>query len=261
MKNIFSLLFFVLISMICDCQDLSLYQKKWLVQGGDTMPYRILLPENYDSSKKYPLVFFLHGAGERGNDNEAQLVHGGKLFLKEEVRKNFPAIVIFPQCAQESYWSNVLRSFDSTRTIKHYFLPGGEATNAMKLLQSLLKFILQGYPIRTEQVYVGGLSMGGMGTFELVRRCPGIFAAAFPICGGAAVETVTTMDKISWWIFHGGKDDIVSPLFSARMAQALQQSKVDVKYTVYPEANHNSWDAAFSEPELFTWLFAQKRKP
>ena len=88
-------------------QDLNLYERHIYISGGDTLPYRLLLPENYDVSKKYPLIFFLHGAGERGNDNEKQLVHGAKMFLKEDVIKKFPAIIVFPQCPQNSFWSNV----------------------------------------------------------------------------------------------------------------------------------------------------------
>src|SRR5687767_7813146 len=95
-------------------QNLDLYEKHWYLQGGDSLPYRLLLPENYDSAKKYPLVFFMHGAGERGNDNEKQLVHGAKLFLQEDNRKTYPAIVVFPQCPVNSFWSNVDFKGDST---------------------------------------------------------------------------------------------------------------------------------------------------
>ena len=88
-------------------QDLSLFQKKWYVQNNDTLPYRILLPQNFNPSEKYPLVLFLHGAGERGSDNEKQLIHGAKLFANDSIRQQFPAIVVFPQCAENSYCCNV----------------------------------------------------------------------------------------------------------------------------------------------------------
>ena len=103
MKRIICLFVLLISAFSLKAQDLSLYQKKWMVQNGDTLPYRILLPEGYDSTQKYPVIFFLHGAGERGRDNEKQLVHGGKLFLKEEVRKNYKAIVVFPQCPTNNY--------------------------------------------------------------------------------------------------------------------------------------------------------------
>ena len=239
-------------------QNLSQYEKHWFVQNGDTLPYRLLLPENYDASKKYPLVFFLHGAGERGNDNEKQLVHGAKLFLKEDVRKNFPAIIVFPQCATNSFWSNVDFKMESgKRTFS--FQEAGEPTIAMRLAQELLKSIVKSYKIAKKQIYVGGLSMGGMGTFEIVRRNPKLFAAAFPICGGANVATASSLKKTKWWVFHGGKDDVVPPNLSEDMVEAIKKQKGKVKFTLYPNANHNSWDPAFAEPELLTWLFAQRQ--
>lgn len=239
-------------------QDLKQYEKHWYVSKGDTMPYRVLLPEGYDASKTYPLIYFLHGSGERGNDNEKQLVHGAKLFLKEEVRKNFPAIVVFPQCPEESYWSNVIRR-DTGGYREYNFIPGGKPTIAMSMAQKLLKDLLEKYPISKSQVYVGGLSMGGMGTFEIVRRNPKLFAAAFPICGGAAPATASKLKGVHWWVFHGAKDNVVVISHSEKMVEALKRVDAMVKFTVYPEANHNSWDAAFAEPELLPWLFSHKK--
>ena len=95
-------------------EDLSLYQKKYFILNNDTLPYRLLLPKDYDVNKKYPLILFLHGAGERGNDNEKELVHGADLFLRDSIRQNYPAIIVFPQCPEESFWSNVKR--DVTKT-------------------------------------------------------------------------------------------------------------------------------------------------
>ncbi len=246
-------------NIICLAQDLSLYQKKWMVQNGDTLPYRILLPKDYDSTKFYPLIFFLHGAGERGRDNEKQLTHGAKLFLKEEVRENYKAIVIIPQCPINNYWGNMLRIHGENEIRSFYFLEDGPPGRYMVLLQQLVTFVIDKYPVQKKQVYVGGLSMGGMGTFELVRRMPKIFSAAFPICGGANSATAKKMKKVSWWIFHGAKDDVVSPLHSKVMYEALQKQKADVKYTLYPNANHNSWDNAFAEPELMSWLFSKHK--
>ena len=104
-----------------------------------------------------------------------------------------------------------------------------------------------------------GLSMGGMGTFELVRRKPGVFAAAIPICGGANPATAKQLRKTTWWVFHGAKDDVVLPGFSENMVAALKKAKANVQFTLYPNANHNSWDPAFAEPNLLRWLFAQKK--
>ena len=223
MKKLLFLVFVGFVNLV-QAQDLSLYEKKLYINGSDTMPYRLLLPDNYDASKKYPLIFFLHGAGERGNDNEKQLVHGAKLFLKNEIRKNFPAIIVFPQCAANSFWSNVDFKMDNgKRTFS--FQEAGEPTIAMKLAQELLMNIMKAYPVVKKQVYVGGLSMGGMGTFEIVSRNPKLFAAAIPICGGGNTSTASSLKKTKWWVFHGGKDDVVPPKLSEDMVNALKNSK------------------------------------
>ena len=240
-------------------QDFNLYQKRWMVQGGDTLPYRVLYPLNYDSTKNYPVLFFLHGAGERGSDNEKQLTHGAKLFLQEDLRARFPAFVVFPQCAVTSYWSNVLRMHDAENRRSFYFLEDGTPTKAMVLLQQLVIYFLKEYPVKKQQIYVGGLSMGGMGTFELVRRSPSVFAAAFPICGGAHPNSAEKLKGVQWWIFHGLKDDVVDAEFSKVMAQSLKRKGVNAKLTLYPNANHNSWDAAFAEKDLLPWLFSKSK--
>lgn len=163
-------------------QDISAYEKHWYISGNDTLPYRVLLPKNYSPAKKYPLLLFLHGAGERGNDNELQLVHGAKLFLREDVRENYPAIIVFPQCPFNSFWSNVqFKMNEQTGRRDFYFPAEGPPSTAMRVLLELVRALPGKYKLKDKQVYVGGLSMGGMGTFEIVRRSPGVFAAAFPI--------------------------------------------------------------------------------
>ncbi len=259
MKRLLLLLFVASFAPVLHAQDTDLFEKKWLVQGADTLPYRVLLPKDYDSTKKYPVVFFLHGAGERGRDNQKQLVHGSKLFLKDETRDNYKAIVIFPQCPATDYWSNVLRLHDDKGKRNFEFLADGNPTGAMTLLQELVKYVLQQYPVNNKQIYAAGLSMGGMGTFELVRRMPGTFAAAIPICGGANTATAKQLKKTKWWVFHGGKDDVVPPHHSENMVAALKKAGATVKFTLFPNANHNSWDPAFAEPALLSWLFSQHK--
>ncbi|MFT3682203.1 MAG: alpha/beta hydrolase-fold protein [Ferruginibacter sp.] len=259
-KIIFAVLFIQSFAMSVQGQDLSLYQKKWFIKDNDTLPYRLLLPLNYDASKKYPLILFLHGAGERGSDNELQLVHGSGLFLRDSVRQKYPAIVVMPQCALNSFWSNVQFKMDSTGFREFIFREGGDPTKSMELLLQLFKKIVKEYPVDKKQLYVGGLSMGGMGTFEMVRRNPGVFAAAFPICGGGATGTAAKMKDVNWWIFHGDADAVVPPKLSQEMVDALKAAGAPVKFTLYPGVNHNSWDNAFVEPDLVPWLFSNKRK-
>jgi predicted peptidase len=259
-KRSFALLVFFSLFFQSYAQDLSLYEKHSLSSVEFNMPYRVLLPENYDANKKYPLVYFLHGYGERGNDNEKQLIHGAKLFLREDVRRDFPAIVVFPQCSEDSYWSNSVAVVTPNGPKSYYFQQEGTATKAMQQAELLLEILLETYPVDLSRVYIGGLSMGGMGTFEMVRRHPDLFAAALPICGGGNLKTVDFLKNVNWWIFHGAKDNVVPPHFSSDMADALKKAGANVKFSLYPEANHNSWDPAFAEEELLPWLFSNKKK-
>lgn len=240
--------------------NMGAYEKKWFVSGSDTLPYRLLLPKNYDSTKTYPFILFLHGAGERGSNNEAQLLHGGSLFLKDSIRDKYQAIVAFPQCPENSYWSNVKITEDNGKRTFN-FQPDGEPTTGMSLAMGLTKKILADYPVKKDQVYVMGLSMGGMGTFEIVRRMPATFAAAVPICGGADTTTGKALRKTAWWIFHGAKDDVVPPHFSEDMVKELYKYyDVDMDFTMYSNSKHDSWTMAFKEPELMPWLFSKKLK-
>ena len=258
-QTLLHLLIFLLAPAVASSQDAA-YEKKMLKEDGDTLPYRILFPKNFDPTKKYPLVLFLHGAGERGNNNESQLVHGSKLFARDSIREKFPAIVVFPQCPANSYWSNVNITFDSVARKRRFnFNMNDKPTKAMDLLLELLEELEENYKINPKQRYIGGLSMGGMGTFELVRRKPKYFVAAFAICGGADPATAKKIKKLSWWIFHGAKDDVVPPEASQQMVEALKKEGADVKFTLYPNANHNSWDPAFAEQDLLPWLFSHKK--
>ncbi len=259
MKKIFLSFSLIILALSATAQDLALYEKHIFIKGKDTLLYRLLMPTNFDASKQYPLILFLHGAGERGNDNEKQLVHGSKLFLREDIRDNFPAIIVFPQCPENSFWSNVGFKQGEGGKREFVFRATGEPTKAMALTQELLYWMLQKFPVKKRQVYVGGLSMGGMGTFEIVRRNPDLFAAAIPICGGGEPSTAQQMKKVKWWVFHGAKDNVVPPEYSEKMVEALKDAKASVKFTLYPEANHNSWDPAFSETELLPWLFSVRR--
>lgn len=254
------LISFALVFSTARTQDTTLYEKALFIQDNDTMPYRILLPIDYDIAKTYPLVYVLHGAGERGNDNKAQLVHGSGLFLRDSIRTNFPAIVVFPQCPANSFWANIDVKTDSSGNRIFGFREDGKPTVAMDMAQQLLKRIMNDYPVNKNQVYVGGLSMGGMGTFEIVRRNPKLFAAAFPICGGAAPATAKKLTNTSWWVFHGDADPVVPLAYSTVMVNALTAENADVKFSVYPGVGHDSWNNAFAEPTLLPWLFSHVKQ-
>lgn len=252
------LLLLVCCSFAVAAQDLSMYQKKEFTSPeGDTLKYRILFPEDYDGRKKFPLILVLHGAGERGSDNEKQLVHGSKLFLDPAVRKRFPAIVVFPQCPAESYWSSV--KIDRNQTpLELDFDYTRPATEPLTLSIKLVEDLIRTERVDARCVYITGLSMGGMGTFEAVHRNPGLFAAALPICGGGDTENYRQVDT-PFWVFHGDADAVVDVKYSRTMVDRLKELKVKVRYTEYPGVNHNSWDNAFAERRYLKWMFGKRR--
>ena len=258
MKRILFFSVFTFFSLQLCAQDKSLFNYQTYYEGTDSMPYRILLPKNYDYKKTYPFLYFLHGRGESGTNNEGQLTHGAKMFLTDDFRNNYEAIIVFPQCPKTDYWSNVNIVENDKGKRSFTFDVEGTPNKAMAMAINLLLRLLAQYPDKSDEVYVGGLSMGGMGTYEIVRRMPNIFAKAFAICGGANPLSAPQMTATDWWLFHGEKDDVVNPQFTKDMYVALKAAGAKVKLTLYPNANHNSWDPAFAEEDLIPWLFGGK---
>ncbi|WP_296619475.1 prolyl oligopeptidase family serine peptidase [Marivirga sp.] len=257
LKYIFLVLFVA--PMVLKAQDKSAFDKEVFIENGDSLNYRILYPKNFDSNKEYPLVLFLHGAGERGNDNEKQLLHGSDLFLNEENRAKFPAIVVFPQCPKNEYWAKA--DIDRSKSGNVFkFDYSGEPNPALKKVISLLDSLQSHKNVNADKIYLGGLSMGGMGTFEMLHRKPDTFAAAIAICGAGDSSSVKNYaQKVNLWVFHGAKDNVVLPKYSKEMVIALKEAEANVEFTLYPHANHNSWDPAFAEPELLSWLFSNSK--
>ena len=192
--------------------------------------YLVYLPKGYNNDdNKWPLVLFLHGAGERGDSLKFVKRNGPPMLIEEG--KDFPFILISPQC------------------------PSGQRWDVLSL-ETLLDEVENIYRVDTERVYVTGLSMGGEGTWKLIMAEPERFAAAAPVCGrtGSAYLDACRLINLPIWIFHGAMDDIVSLDESVRMVKALDACGNDVKFTVYPKANHNAWDETYNNEELYKWL-------
>ena len=239
-------------------QDTTLFKRVVFSKNGDTLLSRVLYPKNFDSTKTYPILFFLHGSGERGSDNKSQLVHGSEQFLKDSVRNAFPSIVIFPQCPANDSWSDVdIVTENGKRTF--HFKKAGKPTKPMHALLAVVKDFLNRDYVDKNRVYVGGLSMGGIGTYEMLRRKRHTFAAAFAICGGDNLANVKKYKHVPLWIFHGAKDGTVDPAFSIAIADRLKTLGDEVKLTIYPNAGHNSWDDAFAESTFLPWLYSHKK--
>lgn len=218
------------------------YQKKVYADGKNRrLPYRLLEPFGYDKKKTYPLVLFLHGAGERGTDNEKQLWAARDLATPRP-RKDYPCFVAAPQCPGSSvleYWN---------------------ATVDSGLVMGLIKELESQYSIDSKRIYITGLSDGGWGVFALLAKYPNRFAAAVPICGGGEPDTAAKFARTPIWVFHGAKDQVEPVKSSRALVAALKQAGGSPKYTEYPNRGHNSWDPAYRDPKLFEWMFSQKRE-
>ena len=200
--------------------------------------YLLYIPEIYPKSRKrWPLVLFLHGAGERGNDLEKVKMHGPpKLVAKEG--KEFPFILVSPQCPTGGWWSG---------------------DREITALNALLDDIVARYRVDVDRIYVTGLSMGGFGAWRLALDYPDRFAAIAPICGGGDPARAERIKHLPVWVFHGAKDNTVPLRASEAMVAALKKAGGNVRFTVYPDAGHDSWTETYNNPELYKWLLKQKR--
>lgn len=226
---------------------------KFVSEKGDTLNYRFLFPDS-DTLRKYPLVIFLHGSGERGNDNEAQLKWGVMNFASDENMVLHPALVIAPQCPEKSSWSNV--SFKRGSTELHL---QPNPARPMELVIELIHKLIKTMPVDTNRIYITGLSMGGFGTYDAIERYPHLFAAAVPVCGGGDTSKVASIAHLPIWIFHGSEDPAVNPVFSLDMLSALTHAGAHPGFTQYPETGHFSWLGAYRDAAMFEWLFRQHK--
>jgi predicted peptidase len=217
-----------------DWQDL--LEKRTFTEGKNKLPYRLLKPDDYDPKKSYPLVVFLHGAGERGDNNTAQLVHGVAEFAKPANRKKYPCFLIAPQCPARGMW-----------------------VKTGQIVLDLIAAIQKEFSIDKKRIYLTGLSMGGYGTWDLLARRPDLFAAGIPICGGGDEKNAKKLAKIAIWAFHGDKDVAVKVERSRNMIEAIKKAGGSPKYTEYKGVGHNSWTRTYSDPKVMEWLFEQKK--
>lgn len=223
--------------------------EKYVNTDGDTLNYRQLISD-YDPVSKYPLVIFLHGSGERGDDNIAQLKWGVQNFASDQNMKMHPSIVIAPQCPKDMQWGNFSREDMSLQPTP---------SKPMKLLMELINHSIENLPVDTNRIYITGLSMGGYGTFDAILRYPNLFAAAVPVCGGGDVSKSELISHIPIWIFHGALDGAVDPVLSQNMVEALTKAGGHPGYTQYPETGHFSWIAAYSDTMMMEWLYSQRK--
>jgi predicted peptidase len=220
--------------------------------AGRSLPYRLFVPDDYDPQQAYPLILFLHGAGERGSDNEAQLRYPEVLRLMADGAR--PCFFVAPQCPRRQKWVDA--PWDFRRPLK---MPR-EPSAPMRLAVELLAVLEGEYRIDPRRRYVTGLSMGGFGAFDLLARRPHHFAAAVAVCGGIDESLAERIAHVPTWLFHGGRDCTVPVACSRTAVKALQAAGGEPKYTEYAEMDHDVWRRAYIEPELGDWLFRQRRR-
>ncbi len=214
---------------------MGLKSKKWQKEVCRTVEFSYLLylpPGAEQGTKKWPLVIFLHGVGERGNNLELVKRHGPPKLIEEG--QKFPFILVAPQCPADRWWN-------------------------VEDLDAWLLGLLKELPVDANRVYLTGLSMGGFGTFEWATKHPERFAAIAPICGGGEPFLASRLKNVPAWIFHGAKDPVVPLKRSQEMVEAIKKAGGIVKFTVYPEAGHDSWTATYANPQLYQWLLAQRK--
>ena len=243
-------------------QDFSAYEKNTFSQGHSALQYRLLLPAA-GLSGKYPLIIFLHGAFEKGDDNEKQLSIGGHFFLRDSIRKNYPAYILFPQCPEDDSWAYFENKIDFTTgfATDWNFPFRKEPTPVISVLKKLIDSLAASGKIAADKIYIAGLSQGGMGVLDMCARYPETFAAAISICGaGEPMSARLFARKVAVWLFHGDKDPVVPVDFARDFYKRLKRLNASVRYSEYKGVEHNCWANAFAEPELMSWLFGQTRK-
>ena len=196
-------------------------------------PYLLYLPEDYgEAEKKWPVIIFLHGMGERGDNLESVKKHGPPKIL--ENRTDFPFVVISPQCPDDRWWQT-----DD--------------------LAVFIDRVLAGLSIDEDRVYLTGLSMGGFATWQLAAEHPEKFAAIAPICGGGEPAMARYLQRMPIWAFHGAKDSVVPVERTKQMVEAVQERGGNPKLTIYPDADHDSWTETYENPDLYDWFLSNSR--
>ena len=240
---------FVFLLGICGTSERSMATGEQTQNGGQSeqtfekeiaktvcLRYLLYLPKGYgeDKDKRWPLILFLHGAGERGSNLDAVKTHGPPKLVEQG--KDFPFVIVSPQCPSETWW-----------------------TERLDALTAMLDDVESKYAVDHNRVYLTGLSMGGFGSWSLACEYPDRFAAVVPICGGGDPRDVGRIRDIPIWVFHGGKDPTVPVQRSREMVDALRKMGGRVRYTEYPDVGHGSWVPAYATEELYEWMLQQRR--
>ena len=225
-----------------------------VTEAGEAVEFRsqLLAPPAIEPGRRYPLVVFLHGAGERGRDNEKQLKYLPTWMAEPALRERHPCFLLAPQCREDERWVDISWA-DKKST------PQGPPTTDMLAVIAALNAVITAEPVDPGRIYLTGLSMGGYGSWDLAARQPERFAALLPICGGGDEATAPRLAKLPIWCFHGDADKVVPVERSRTMIAAVRAAGGDPKYSELPGVGHDSWTPAYRDPAVLDWLFAQAK--
>ncbi len=233
-------------------------ERELILTGGESnnerFTYRLLRPDPLQPGQSYPVILFLHGAGERGNDNIKQLRYFPDQMAEPEMRQGFACFVVAPQCRNDCKWVNS----DWRKKQSDPLAP--QPSEQLQMAVQALQEVLAEFPVDRSRIYLTGISMGGYGCWELACRHPDWFAAVAPICGGGDEACAKSLVDIPIWAFHGDKDPVVPPVRSRSMIEAIQQAGGQPRYSELKGVGHRSWSFAYSrESGLIPWMFRQQK--
>ncbi len=258
------------------------FQKRHHTFGSTTLPYHVFKPDNYDSLVHYPLVLCLHGAGERGDNDEAvKKNHMATVWALDSNQMQWPCLIVVPQCPIYHNWTNI------SWTEASYLVDNTPISNELLTVNDILDSLIREFSVDTNRIYITGLSMGGLGTWDMIVRYPNRFAAAVPLCGLGDTTKVEIIKHIPIWNFHGAIDNTVPVIYSRVMIAALEKSGRHVVYThckngdcsgmndieladsinaganllysEYENVGHSVWDSAYTNQFLLPWVFSKNK--
>lgn len=249
LKSVFLLLFVILFICTITAQSKFYEKKEFINTKNDTLRY--LLLRNQRGNDKVPLIIYLHGGGERGRDNEKQLIHSPKIITDSVFRLKYSFCFIAPQCAPQKSWVNARKRINRYKMKDH-------ASSQLRLVKELLDSFIVTNDIDEKRIYITGGSMGGCGTWDLVCRYPNKFAAAMIQCGIGDTHQAKKIIHVPIWVFHGDKDVRFNVRYSRKMIQAIRKAGGNPIYTEYPGLPHDISEVTYNNIDIWKWLFLQK---
>ncbi len=229
-----------------------LFSEHAYINSSDTLLYRYYAPD-YNEGQKIPLLIYLHGAAENGNNNKKQLTGGLVYFMRDSIKANYPCAIFAPQCPKSTNWVDTdIKSLQNTVTPR----PAKPMEMVFTIIDSLKKLEY----IDSNRIYITGISYGGFGTWDAITRRPGLFAAAVPLCGGGDTSKASSISRVNVWAFHGDRDDVVAPAQTGNMVTAIKSNGGNPKMSILPNTGHYICDKAYTEPGFMKWLFSQTNK-